>query len=154
VTITYKEQSAKGSVKVLADPRMLISDQDRQAKWDAVQKGGRLQETATDAIERVVNLRADIDFVLGRAGKMDKDELKSTGAKESSYKILLDAGRDLKKEVDAVEKLLRVPPKTKGIPPENDAWSKIEYPHGMLRLPRRWTTCAKRNPCCPQPWKP
>ena len=132
VTVSYKDKEARGSVKVLPDPRMKISDADRKAKWDAIQQAGRLQETATAAIERINTLRADTDFVLQRAGKMDEQEKKDTGAKESSYKPLMDAAGKLKKDLGDLEKKMWNPPKSKGILPENDPWSKIDYVSNSL----------------------
>jgi hypothetical protein len=126
VTISYKDKEAKGSVKVVADPRVHISDQDRAAKWEAIQSAGKLQETASDAIERILAARNDVDYIVKRATKLDTDEKKASGAKESSYKPLLDAAAKLKTDLTSLEKKWWVAPQTSGIPPENDPWSKID----------------------------
>ena len=127
VLITYKDQQAKGTVKVIADPRFQVSDRDRKAKWDAIQQAGHLQESATAAIQRILKTRSDIDFILTRVNKLDEEEKKASGAKDSSYKPLMDAAGKLKKDLVALEKKLWNPPKTAGLLPENDPWSKIEY---------------------------
>ena len=46
---------------------------------------------------------------------------------KSPYKALRETGNKLKKQLDEAEKKFWQPPKTKGIPPETDALSRIQY---------------------------
>jgi len=46
---------------------------------------------------------------------------------------LVKSGNDLKKKLDAMERRLWTPPKTKGIVAETDAMSKVQYPLGSLQ---------------------
>ena len=132
VIVSYKDKETKGTIKVLADPRTTISDQDRKAKWDAIQQAGHLQESATAAIQRIMKTRSDVDFILQRANKLDQDEKKDSGAKESSYKGLIAAAGKMKKDLTDLEKKLWNPPKTKGLLPDNKPWSAIDYVNNSL----------------------
>jgi hypothetical protein len=126
VTIKYKDQEAKGAVKVLPDPRYNISSADRQAKWAAIQRAGELQEIVTEAIERIRSTQADIDVVMKKATPDKKDE------KENPYKPLLEAAKPLKQALAEMEKRLWVPPKTKGIVADTDVMQKIQYAGGAM----------------------
>jgi len=121
VSIKYKDKEAKGTVKVMPDPRYNISEADRQAKWEAVKRAGELQEIVTEAIERMRSTRDDIEMVVKKANKDKKDE------KENLYKPLLEAAKPLKQALADMEKRLWVPPKTKGIVADTDVLQKIQY---------------------------
>ena len=103
----------------LPDPRERYTAEQRQSKYETLLRAGRLQETATAAIERIQKTRADIDAI---AAKLKKDE---PGAEPDP---LVKAGNTLKEKLDLMERRLWTPPKTKGIVAETDAWSKIQYP--------------------------
>jgi len=75
VTVEYGDASASGEVEVLADPRMDIPQPDLEAKVAAIQRAGRLQDAVVTAIERIVDTRSDIDAILARAGKANKEAL-------------------------------------------------------------------------------
>ncbi|MDP9192190.1 MAG: hypothetical protein M3P06_10870 [Acidobacteriota bacterium] len=112
-------QEATQTVRVLSDPRETYTAEQRQSKYDAILRAGRLQETATTAIERIQKTRADIDAV---AAKLKKDE---PGAEPDP---VVKSGNALKESLDRLERRLWTPPKTKGIVAETDVWSKISYP--------------------------
>jgi len=126
VTIKYKDQEAKGAVKVLPDPRYNISEANRQAKWAAIQRAGELQEIVTEAIERIRSTQADIEVVMKKATPDKKDE------KENPHKPLLEAAKPLKQALTEMEKRLWVPPKTKGIVADTDVMQKIQYAGGAM----------------------
>ena len=67
VRVRYGEQRAEGIVRVLGDPRSPATDADRAAKWRAVLAMGRLQELGAEAVQRIVETRADVEAVLERA---------------------------------------------------------------------------------------
>lgn len=119
VTLKFRGNEARHTVRVLADPRETFTDAQRRAKYEAILRAGRLQETATEAIQRIQKVRADIDAV---NAKLKKDE---PGATPDP---LVRTGTTLKQQLDAMERRLWMPPKTRGIPAETDVWSKISYP--------------------------
>lgn len=114
---------------MLPDPRRAISDEDRKAKWDALMKVGALNDRNITAIEKLRRTRTDIDAVLAR--------LKPVGApadaKEDPARAdLRKSAAALNLRLDAVEKLLWIPPKTKGIVEDLTVNSKIDYADGAL----------------------
>jgi photosystem II stability/assembly factor-like uncharacterized protein len=121
VTVKYKDQEAKQTVRVLADPRETIAPEARQAKFDAVMRVGKLTETITTAVERINKTRADIDSV---SSKLKKDE----DAADKTPDPLVKTGAELKKRLDELEKRLWLPPKTRGILAETNVLGKINYP--------------------------
>jgi photosystem II stability/assembly factor-like uncharacterized protein len=119
VTLKFRGNEAKQTVRVLADPREQFTAQQRQAKYDAILRAGALQETAAEALDRIQRTRADIDAV---SAKLRKDDPKA------EPDPLVKTGNQVKEKLDAVEKRLRIPPKTPGIVADTDVWSKIGYP--------------------------
>jgi len=129
VTIKFRDNEAKQTVNVIADPRSNLTPDQRQAKFDAVMRAGKLTETITSAIERIQKTRADIESV---SSKLKKDE----DAADKTPDPLVKSGGELKKLLDAMEKRLWLPPKTKGIVADTDVLSKIQYP--MQSLQSSW----------------
>jgi photosystem II stability/assembly factor-like uncharacterized protein len=121
VTIRFRGNESKQTVRVLADPRDSVTAEQRQAKFDAVMRAGRLTETVATAIERIQRTRADIDSV---SGKLKKDDT----AADKTPDPLVTSGAALKRRLDEMEKRLWLPPKTKGIVADKDVLSKIQYP--------------------------
>jgi photosystem II stability/assembly factor-like uncharacterized protein len=119
IALKIRGQEAKQTVRVVADPRESYTAEQRQSKYDAILRAGRVQETTTAAIERIQKTRADIDAI---AAKLKKDE---PGAEPDP---LIKTGATLKEKLDKIERRLWSPPKTKGIVAETDVWSKIQYP--------------------------
>lgn len=119
ITLKFRGNEAKQSVRVLADPRETYTMEQRQAKFDAIMRAGALQESATAAINRIIKARADIDTV---AAKLKSDE------PDATPDPLIKSGATLKAQLDKMERRLWQPPKTRGIPPETDVWSKIGFP--------------------------
>jgi photosystem II stability/assembly factor-like uncharacterized protein len=158
VTVKYGDAEASGQVEVLGDPRMDIPQTAREAKWAAVLRAGEIQDAVATAIDRIRSTRSDVEAILARAGKANKEALdekkdeegevsgmeagaaseaegggegeeaaEGEKAPKGPYGALLKAGRKLKKGLTEQEKTLWTPPDTKGIPAENDAWSKVRY---------------------------
>ena len=124
VTIKFRGNEAKQPVNVTPDPRTTLSADARQAKYNAILRAGALQEKTTEAIERIRKTRADIDAV---AAKLKKDD------DTAETDALVKTGNDLKKKLDAMERRLWTPPRTKGIVAETDALSKVQYPLQSLQ---------------------
>jgi photosystem II stability/assembly factor-like uncharacterized protein len=129
VTIKFRGNEARQTVRVLADPRDNFTAEQRQAKFDAVMRAGKLTETVTSAIDRIQKTRADIDSV---SSKLKKDD----DAADKTPDPLVKSGTALKRRLDEIEKKLWVPPKTKGIIADRDALSKIQYP--LFSLQSTW----------------
>jgi len=127
VTLKFRGNEAKQTVRVLPDPREQFTQEQRQAKYNAILRAGALQETATEALDRITRTRADIDAV---AVKLRKDDPKA------EPDPLVKTGNQLKEKLTAVEKRLRTPPNTPGITADTDVWSKIGYP--LFALQSTW----------------
>ena len=123
VTIKFRDQEAKQTVHVVADPREPFTDAQRQAKYDAILRAGTLQERTTEAIDRIQKTRADIDTVVAKLKKEDEKEPSA----------IAKSGTALKTKLDALEKRLWTPPNTKGIVAETDVMSKLGYPLNALQ---------------------
>ncbi|MGV8042543.1 MAG: WD40/YVTN/BNR-like repeat-containing protein [Thermoanaerobaculaceae bacterium] len=143
VTVAYKGHTATARVKVLPDPRMQVSEADRDARWKAILRAGALQETLADAVQRIVDTRTDIDAVTSKikaAQKAEKKGAEEAGDVETAApdtpadprRAILNDARALKEKLTAVEKKLRVPPKTKGIVDYDDVLGKVREAVGAL----------------------
>jgi photosystem II stability/assembly factor-like uncharacterized protein len=119
VTLKFRGQEAKQSVRVLPDPRETYTAAQRQAKYDAILRAGRLGDTTVTAIERLQKTRTDVDAV---AAKLKKDD------PSADPDPLIKTGEALKEKLDAMERRLWVTPKTKGIVADTDVWSHVNYP--------------------------
>ncbi|HEX8618065.1 MAG TPA: hypothetical protein VF911_10810, partial [Thermoanaerobaculia bacterium] len=123
VTLKFRGNEAKQTVRVMADPREKHTAEQRQAKYDAILRAGRLQEVAVEAIERIRKTRTDIDAV---ALKLRKDD------PAADPDPLVKTGETLKEKLDKIERRLWSPPNTVGIVADTDVLSKIGYPlYGM-----------------------
>ncbi|HEY3491492.1 MAG TPA: hypothetical protein VGK43_00975, partial [Solirubrobacterales bacterium] len=92
------------------------------ANWEALERGGKIQEALASAVERINQTRADIDAVNAKLKAREKKDEKNPAAEE-----LTKAGRDLRKKLDDLEKRLWRPESAKGILPETDAESRVNY---------------------------
>ncbi|HTQ81245.1 MAG TPA: hypothetical protein VMM92_14705, partial [Thermoanaerobaculia bacterium] len=133
VTVRFRGQEAKGTVKVLADPAAAeLSADTWAARKDALERDRKLHAQTTEAIERVIAARKDVDLALSRLrqgdeGKDAKDGKDGGEAKEKEAdKALVRAGEKLKKDLSVVEKKLWIPPGTKGIQRDKDLTSRLE----------------------------
>jgi photosystem II stability/assembly factor-like uncharacterized protein len=139
VTVKVGDNEAKGTVRVLADPRFHIPEADRLANWKAIQRAGALQEALAEAVRRIVETRADVDTVLRKArgeSEADEEEGETAQEQEAELKELTAAGRAVKDALTDTEKLLRVPPDTRGIVDYGDVQGKIRY--AMRDLSSSW----------------
>jgi photosystem II stability/assembly factor-like uncharacterized protein len=131
VTIKYQEHEAQEKVNVLPDPRYQFSEEDRRAQWETILQTGKLQELVTEAVERILNTRSDIDVVVKKAQQAEKKTKSTSGeetqSKASPYQSLMESADALQKALNQMERKLWKPPKTKGIVADTDAMSKIRY---------------------------
>ena len=120
VKVRFKEHEAQGTVEVLPDPRHPVSPEDRAAKWQAILTAGKLQEVATDAITALVELKGDLETV---RKKLRQGKSPEEGTRQDND--LVKKTEQLAKRAAELEKLLWVPPDTKGIVRYEDALSTI-----------------------------
>lgn len=121
VTLKFRNQEATTSVRVLPDPRFPLSDSQRLKNWEAIQYAGKLQETATKAIERIRSARRDMELITAKLKKEQENESEGTDQRQN----LLKEAAQVQEALTRVEKRLWQPPDTKGIVADNDAFSKI-----------------------------
>jgi len=132
VTVKYGDSEAATSVNVLSDPRYDIPQAERIAKYEAQMYVGSLQETITDAIERIRETRTEIDDVLKFARK-GEEETTATSTDEGVNRELMRAGNNLKRTLTEVEEQFWTPPgSTKGIQRTNNVSRQINYVSGSL----------------------
>lgn len=135
VTLVYGEHTATSKVRVLADPRLTISPEARDARYQAVLRAGALQERLTDAMLRVQSTRADIDLIVAKAKSIQarrKESIVAAGRlpdddaeKESAEAKLVKQAEEVQKKLTEIEKKFWEPPKTKGIIAETHALGAI-----------------------------
>jgi photosystem II stability/assembly factor-like uncharacterized protein len=139
ITMKFRGQEAKQTVRILPDPRDQFTAEQRQAKYDAILRAGKLQETTAEAVNRINKTRADIDAI---ATKLKKEDDKDDPNAEPAP--LVKSGTALKTKLDAMEKRLWTPPRTKGIPYETDVMAKLGYPFYSLQSSWDAPTAAQR----------
>lgn len=110
ITLKYGDAEASVEARVLADPRFEVSAVDRQKNFAHRQRMAALAGTAADAVERLINARADIDVIAGLASKAagkdaGEDDPNAALGKESE---------ELKEKLEALELHIRTLPDTKG----------------------------------------
>ena len=102
-TVSYEDQEIQGSLNVLADPRFEISDEDRQAHFNAVLEIGALKERNVIAIERILDARQEMENILTLA--MQRDE--AAGVSEAgAHDALSELASETHQALDDVEYLL------------------------------------------------
>jgi photosystem II stability/assembly factor-like uncharacterized protein len=74
VTVSFKGHDATGTVVVAADPATHNSAADWQAREAALRRIGQLQDSLTEAIERVAAARTDLDVVIAKLRRADARE--------------------------------------------------------------------------------
>ncbi|HYX22765.1 MAG TPA: hypothetical protein VFC23_01325, partial [Thermoanaerobaculia bacterium] len=126
VTVKYGGHEAKGSVRVLADPRNHNTEADWRQREDALARVGALNDALADAVERIRKTRTDVDAVLA---KVPKHEGAPADAKPDP---LVEAGGKLKDGLTRLERQLWIPYDAPGIQPETDVLSKVSYPSGYI----------------------
>lgn len=128
VAVKVGSQEASAPVEVLPDPRWQGSRAEREANWAAVRRAGELQEAIAEGVRRLNEVREDFSAVRRKVN----GEAKPAGREEQPSPLLgqLEA---LGKRADELEKLLWVPPGTKGIVDWDDALSKVRRVLGFLQ---------------------
>lgn len=135
VTVKYKDREAKGSLQVVPDPALGVTEADWQARNAGIVRAGELQNAVVDAINRVGAARDDVKVVLSKieARKKQREQSGEAGeAKDDPDKDLAKAARDLQKKLTGIEKRLYIAPDTKGIVEDETALNHAEYAARVL----------------------
>jgi photosystem II stability/assembly factor-like uncharacterized protein len=131
VRVKYEEHESEARVTVLADPRFRGSEEARRANFEAIQRLGRMQETATEALERIQKTQADIKAVTARMKKDEDDD--KTGSEEED---LVKSARDIERAMKEVEELFWIAERTQDIPAGENVSRKIRS--AMRSLQSTW----------------
>jgi len=108
--------TASGQARVLADPRTRIPLDEREGRYQALLDLQSLEEAAVTSIEQIVQARSDTDTVVSLIQKR-----KQPGTElDETLTALNDQAGVIRKRLDELETLYRVPPGTKGIPYDDD----------------------------------
>jgi hypothetical protein len=129
VSVKYGDNEAKGTVRVLQDPRSTNTASDWAARETAIAEVGALRERLVRAIERIASTRGDLDAIAAKLAQRKKDAPK--GEKPADDPLDKQLG-DARKALDAVEKKVWQPLKAKGILPDTDALSRVSYAMGYV----------------------
>jgi photosystem II stability/assembly factor-like uncharacterized protein len=133
VRVKYAGEQAEGTVRVLPDPRVQPNEAGRRANYDAQMRAGALNDALVAAVERVVDTRADVERVAAALRK--RQEAEKTVEKDQAPAGLREAlasARKLRQGLDALENRLRQPENPRGILPETDVESKLNYAAGSI----------------------
>ncbi len=125
VTVKFGGQEAKGTVRVLPDPRSKNTEEDWRRREDALARARAVNDALVEAVERIRQTRADADQVVAKLQNAKKDKEKDSTAGESKPDPLVEAAGKLKGDLDKLERRLWVPYDAVGIQPSTDALSKF-----------------------------
>lgn len=127
VTVKLGGYEAKGTMRVLGDPRSTNTAADWQAREAAIVRTDQLQDTLAEAVDRIRRTRADVDVVLDKVKKAQEADKAAHPEKPAEASPLVKAGGALKEKLTGLEKRLWKPYDTVGITPELDALSHLNY---------------------------
>ncbi|HSN87856.1 MAG TPA: hypothetical protein VL025_13950, partial [Thermoanaerobaculia bacterium] len=102
VTVKYAGQEAKGTVRVLPDPRVRNTAEDWQKREAAVERAGALQDLVAEAVGRIRKTRADVGSILER----HRADLKARdqGAGDKTKDALTEAAGKLEEGLTKLER--------------------------------------------------
>jgi hypothetical protein len=143
VTARFGDQEAKGTVKVLPDPRKKTNEQDLRSRETAIQRTADLQDSLAEALDRIHRTRSDVQSVTALLDKRKKDEDERARAeartkgqpapkKDDKPDPLAEAAGKLQKGLTDLEKKVWIPFDVPGIQPEKDALSKVFNTRGYV----------------------
>jgi photosystem II stability/assembly factor-like uncharacterized protein len=131
VIVKVRDREARGTVQVLADPRSKNTAQDWQTRWKAILQAGKLQDAMVESIERVRRTRDDVGVIEAKVRDANR-ELAKTDPKKVDELPVLKAVKKLREGLDKLERKLWVPFDAKGIQPETDALTRVNYVSGYV----------------------
>ena len=122
VTVKYGDHEARGTVRVLGDPRSKNTEADWRQREDALAKVRALNDALAEAVGRIRKTRSDADAVVVIA-KAAKKPGETAGATPDP---LVESAGKLKDGLTKLERRVWTPyDAPSGIYPETDALSKV-----------------------------
>lgn len=114
-TVTLKFDGRESSVKttVRQDPRTQLTKETLQANYDAAQAIAVLQTRAADAVQKVLDVKSDLETLKKLAEKAKKKKL--SAEEEKSFESFLKDIETALEKLKRVENTFWTPPDTKGI---------------------------------------
>ncbi|HEY7215725.1 MAG TPA: hypothetical protein VIC28_13925, partial [Thermoanaerobaculia bacterium] len=128
VTVKFGDQEAKGTVRVLQDPRSKNTEEDWRRREDALARIRAVNDALAEAVDRIRQTRADADQVVAKIQSAKKDKDSSAG--DDKPDPLVEAAGKLKGDLDKLERRLWIPYDAVGIQPPTDALSKLFDAYG------------------------
>jgi photosystem II stability/assembly factor-like uncharacterized protein len=138
VTVKLGDNEAKGTLKILPDPRTKTTPQDWAKREEVIQRTDGLLDTLVASLERVQRTRSDVESVTAMLEKKKKDEqdrakieARAKGLpapepkKDEKPEPLAEAAQKLQKGFNDLEKRLWIRFDSPGILPETDVTSKV-----------------------------
>ncbi len=111
LSLGNNEDSARDEilVTVVTDPRLGVNESQRQSNYQTLIAIKTLEEEAVTAVENIVRARDDLDTVKSLIARRKDNE------GDEALKDLNEQISEVRKSLDDLEKVYRVPPDTKGI---------------------------------------
>jgi hypothetical protein len=126
VRVTVGTEKAETKVNVLGDPRYQIAREAREANFKALQRANTLSNAVTDAVDRIVRTRTDVNSVTAKLRKQDEDAKRTNPAAEDpARKDLLATARRLNQGLEKLERRFWTGEAPKNLLRNNDFESRI-----------------------------
>ena len=126
VMVTFKDHEARGKVDVLGDPRFEPAVEARAANYAYLMRAGALQETMTEAVERIRKTREDVRAVTARVKKPEeRNEQDEPTEEDPAKKALMKSAKALEKKLDEIENLFTSTSDKQDIPRTRNVSRKI-----------------------------
>jgi photosystem II stability/assembly factor-like uncharacterized protein len=137
VTVRFRGHEARNTVEVLPDPRSTYSAADWRERWAAILRAGALQQAVSEAIERIVRLRAELDAAVAKDRQAAEMAAERSGKPRSDPDAppspLAAAAARLRRRLDDLEKRLWLRPDTKGVVPGDDLDDQVRSAGDAIR---------------------
>jgi hypothetical protein len=131
VTVAYGGHAAKQAVRVLADPRSANGAADWQRRWEALLRGGALNDRAVDAMWGLRRMRSDVSAIQQKAREAAEAAGEKDKAKLEELPMVRE-GDKVKEALASLEKRLWQAPEVKGIVARTHAFARIQTARGYL----------------------
>lgn len=130
LTVIFGEARETRPVTVLADPRLELAPSDYAAKAETWERLGKAQESLTDAIRKVADVRGDLGRLVEMAQRdVDRRQERDPATEipeTDAHRAFVKAVEEFKPKLLEAEKRLWQPEaSTKGIAPATDAQSEV-----------------------------